>query len=117
MIVCIIAIMPRARAASAASPPANLARSSAAVGTWQKVQSFPIALANIPIASKNVSIGMSRSTVTLLNTSCVTMGDGRGVACADAGGQQAHHGDRRGPKEAMPHFLKNGFSWPPAWPY
>src|SRR5919106_6303063 len=51
---------------------ANAVRSSAAVGAWQNVQSFPIALANMPIASKNVSTGIPFSSWTFLKTESLT---------------------------------------------
>ena len=55
---------------------ANALRSRAAVGAWQNVQSFPIALANMPIASKNVSTGMPLSSWTFLKTVSVICGAG-----------------------------------------
>ena len=58
---------------------ANALRSSAAVGEWQNVQSFPIALANIPMASKNVSTGMPLSSWTFLKTLSVICGAGVAV--------------------------------------
>src|SRR5687768_12334575 len=66
---------------------AKALRSSAASGEWQNVQSLPIALANMPIASKNVSTGMPFSSWTFLKTVSVICGAGgvvwaRSVAAA-----------------------------------
>ena len=55
---------------------AKALRSSAAVGEWQNVQSFPIAFANIPIASKNVSTGIPLSSWTFLKMVSLICGAG-----------------------------------------
>src|SRR5688572_8727387 len=64
---------------------ANFDLSNTASEAWQKVQSLPIELANMPIASKNVSTGMPLSSTTLLKTSSVSVTFSCGAcACAAA---------------------------------
>src|SRR6266545_57290 len=81
--------MPRARTIFGVDT-ANFARSKYASLTWQKVQSLPIELANMPIASKNVSTGIPFSTCTLLKTSSdMTGACGLFCPCAAAPARQS----------------------------
>src|SRR3989304_5874491 len=59
---------------------ANSDLSKYACLSWQNVQSFPMALANIPIASKKVSTGRPLSIVTFLNAVSLVSGAWAGAA-------------------------------------
>src|ERR1051325_1501137 len=89
LIVCTIVIICRARWMRGVCV-ANADLSRAALDAWQKVQSLPIELANVPITSKKVSVGMPRSNWTVLKVSS-TMGTRSGAVCARRPAVAARH--------------------------
>src|SRR5262245_8096436 len=70
---------------------AKAALLSAEFAAWQNVQSLPMELAKVPITSKNVSVGMPRSSWTVLKVSS-TIGTRSPAFCA-AGAAGAPCGD------------------------